>query len=86
MNEQPVGGSPNAEAFFEAYLATPLIFALFFGWKIYTKDWVLFIKASDMDLDTGLRSNIAEIAQDDGEVKPQKTWKSAPMSAVRALF
>ena len=51
----PVGGSPNAQAFFESYLAAPVVLALFAFWKIYARDWGMFVKARDMDLDTGRR-------------------------------
>ncbi|KAH7120892.1 amino acid permease [Dendryphion nanum] len=32
----PIGGSPDAEAFFSAYLAAPLILALYIIWKVYS--------------------------------------------------
>ncbi|KEF52625.1 uncharacterized protein A1O9_11468 [Exophiala aquamarina CBS 119918] len=51
----PIGGSPNAEAFFESYIAAPIAIALFAGWKIYTKDWSFGIRVEDMDLDSGRR-------------------------------
>ncbi|KZF26821.1 AAT family amino acid transporter [Xylona heveae TC161] len=51
----PVGSSPNAEGFFEDYLAAPIVIACYIFWKIYDRDWSLFIRTRDMDLDTGRR-------------------------------
>lgn len=51
----PIGGSPNAEAFFESYIAAPIALALFAFWKVYAKDWQFGVKIADMDLDTGRR-------------------------------
>lgn len=52
----PIGGSPNAEAFFESYLAAPVILVLFVGYKLWTRDTSLWVKIKDMDLDTGRRT------------------------------
>ena len=53
----PIGDKPNAEYFFNQYLALPIIIALYVGWKIYSGGkGGLWIKAEDMDLTTGLRS------------------------------
>ncbi|KAL6250338.1 hypothetical protein RBB50_002640 [Rhinocladiella similis] len=51
----PIGGNPNAEAFFESYIAAPIAIALFVFWKLWTKDWSFGVKTSQMDLDTGRR-------------------------------
>ncbi|CAI4045188.1 amino acid permease GAP1 SKDI_11G2490 [Saccharomyces kudriavzevii IFO 1802] len=51
----PVGASPSAEGFFEAYLSFPLVVAMYLGHKIYKRNWKLFIPAEDMDIDTGRR-------------------------------
>ncbi len=52
----PVGGAPpNAEAFFQSYLAAPIVLVLFAFWKIYTRDWGFLVKTKDMDIDTGRR-------------------------------
>ena len=53
----PIGGDPDAEVFFEQYLAAPIIIMLYLGWKIYSGGkGGLFVRAEDMDLTTGLRS------------------------------
>ncbi|CAI4034795.1 hypothetical protein SMKI_11G2460 [Saccharomyces mikatae IFO 1815] len=51
----PVGGSPSAEGFFEAYLSFPLVMAMYIGHKIYKRNWKFFIPAEEMDIDTGRR-------------------------------
>jgi len=51
----PIGGNPNAQAFFESYLAAPIAIALFLFWKLFSRDWSLGVKVRDMDLDTGRR-------------------------------
>ena len=51
----PIGGSPNAEAFFESYIAAPIALFLFAFWKIWSRDKTFLVKTRDMDLDTGRR-------------------------------
>ncbi|QHS74628.1 amino acid permease GAP1 [Saccharomyces paradoxus] len=51
----PVGDSPSAEGFFEAYLSFPLVMAMYIGHKIYKRNWKIFIPAEEMDIDTGRR-------------------------------
>lgn len=48
----PVGGTDGADAenFFANYLAMPVFLALYFGFKIWKKDWRLYIPASEIDL------------------------------------
>ena len=53
----PIGSPADAQAFFEGYLAGPIIVVLYLGWKIYSRGrGGLYVKASEMDLTTGLRS------------------------------
>ena len=51
----PIGSGPDAESFFETYLAGPIILALFVVWKLYKRQWWFGVKTKDMDLDTGRR-------------------------------
>lgn len=62
---QPVGGSPDAEDFFEAYLAAPLIIGLYVVWKVWS--WFkhpshrpLFVAVEDIDIYTGMREGQLE--------------------------
>lgn len=49
----PIGeGKLDAQSFFENYLAMPILIALYFGYKIWKKDWTLFIRADKIDLIT----------------------------------
>ncbi|KAK0517559.1 hypothetical protein JMJ35_000714 [Cladonia borealis] len=57
----PIGGNPTggAQAFFETYLAAPIVIALFAFWKIFKWNKPghrAFKRAHDMDLLTGMRS------------------------------
>lgn len=45
-----MGDGLSAENFFENYLAMPILLFLYFGYKIYCKDWSLFVRAADIDL------------------------------------
>ena len=53
----PVGSSPNAYDFFLGYLGFPVIVLSWIGYNIWKNDWSLYIKAKDIDVDTG-RVNI----------------------------
>lgn len=83
----PVGGEPNAEAFFESFLAAPLILVLYLGYKIYSRDWKPFFSARDMDIHTGMRNNLMELRELKNEKKANASAsKNIPMKIVRALF
>lgn len=49
----PIGGKPNANDFFMAYLSFPIIFTFYGSHKIWTKNWRLYIRGKDIDIDTG---------------------------------
>lgn len=51
----PLGGSPSAKTFFENFLAGPIVLALYLFWKIYTRDWKMWISTKDMDVTSGIR-------------------------------
>lgn len=84
----PIGGgsgSALAQEFFEYYLAAPLILAFYFAWMIYTRDFKLFIGVADMDLTTGLREDLLELAAH-GELQEKKTWANLPVRIARGLI
>lgn len=58
----PLGSSPDPETFFENYLAAPIVIALYLGWKLYSRDWKLFVRAKDMNVTTGIRRGSIELA------------------------
>ncbi|KAK3942992.1 amino-acid permease inda1 [Diplogelasinospora grovesii] len=75
--------TPDPTVFFQSFLAAPVVLALYLGWKIYTRDWRLYVRVHEMDLKTGART---VIPSDDDEAPYVKTWSNLPYRAVRALF
>ncbi|KAL6244430.1 hypothetical protein RBB50_008672 [Rhinocladiella similis] len=74
----PLGASPDAEVFFENYLAAPIVLGLYIFWKLWSRDWKMFIRAKEMDVTTGIRRGSLEIAS-----QPQQSgWRKA----LRALI
>ena len=68
----PVGGSPSASAFFQSYLTVPvLIFfiAIFLAWK---RDFTIFIRAKDIDIDGGRRAVDIELLKQ--EIAEEKAY------------
>uniref|UniRef100_A0A060SZX9 ARAD1C04070p n=1 Tax=Blastobotrys adeninivorans TaxID=409370 RepID=A0A060SZX9_BLAAD len=51
----PVGGSPDAEAFFKTYLTVPVVLVFYFGYKIWHWDWRIYFRADNIDVVTGVR-------------------------------
>ncbi|GME77539.1 unnamed protein product [[Candida] boidinii] len=68
----PIGGSPDAEVFFQSYLTLPvlILFAvIFLAWK---KDFTFFIRAKDIDIDTGRREVDIELLKQ--EIAEEKAF------------
>ncbi|CCD22222.1 amino acid permease NDAI_0A00640 [Naumovozyma dairenensis CBS 421] len=75
----PIGeGRLDVQAFFENYLAAPILIALYFGYKIYTKDWRLFIRAKDIDLDINRDVFDEELIRQEEEEYKEK-MRNAPI-------
>ncbi|ESZ95518.1 putative Uncharacterized amino-acid permease P7G5.06 [Sclerotinia borealis F-4128] len=51
----PIGGKPDAQAFFEAYLAAPIVILFFVAYKMYYKQWSLGVKLDQINIDEGRR-------------------------------
>jgi len=64
----PIGGSPNAEAFFESYLAAPIIIVLYVFWRLWTRNFKGWVKLEDIDLDFG-RRDLQDLAPPEEERK-----------------
>jgi amino acid transporter len=79
---QPIGASPSADAFFQYYLAAPIVVALYLGYKVYSRHWAMWIRAKDMDVTSGRRS----LDLDPDDMPPKKTWKNMPIRVFHALF
>ena len=56
--------------------------ALYLGWKLYSRDWRMYVPLHEMDLKTGVK--MYDIVEH-GEL-PEKTWSNLPMRIVRGLF
>jgi amino acid transporter len=78
----PIGGGVTAESFFQSYLAAPIIFTLYVGWKVWSRDWKMWISAKDMDIMTDLRVEF----DDDEPTKTYSGFKGKVMSVVHAFF
>jgi len=67
----PIGASPNAKAFFEAYLAAPIVLAFYVGWKLLKN--TRYVRSHEVDLVSGRRlMNLAELKVQEKE--EQATW------------
>lgn len=51
----PIGSPPDAKDFFESYLSLPVVLVMYIGHKCYKRNWKLFIRAENIDIDTGRR-------------------------------
>jgi len=81
----PPGGSPDAEAFFGAYLSAPITIALYIGWKIYsatskdpkinTRGWKPYIRISEIDLMSGMRDGALDQGFTDDVQKTVPMWR-----------
>ncbi|KAF7558696.1 hypothetical protein G7046_g5465 [Stylonectria norvegica] len=74
------GASPDPIVFFQSYLAFPVSVALYAGYKVYSRDWRLFVPAHEMDLATGVRM------LDESEIEPHKPMASLPKRMLRSVF
>ncbi|KAI9703405.1 MAG: hypothetical protein M1820_005877 [Bogoriella megaspora] len=94
----PVGSSPDAEAFFEAYLAAPVTLTLYIYWKVYSalsknprinyRGWKMYIRTDEMDLTTGMRENIiaGDPGQSEYDADVTKETISFPKKVFKAIF
>ncbi|ODQ80625.1 hypothetical protein BABINDRAFT_170995 [Babjeviella inositovora NRRL Y-12698] len=74
----PVGEhTPNATVFFQSYLGFFVFFGFYFGYKIWKKDVILFIRAADMDIFTGRKEIDYDLLQQ--ELAEERTeFKAMP--------
>jgi amino acid transporter len=72
----PIGGKPDAQVFFESYLAAPIVILFFVGYKVYYREWSIGVKASEIDVDEGRREvDFVAFRQElDDERAMKKTW------------
>ncbi|CDK24669.1 unnamed protein product [Kuraishia capsulata CBS 1993] len=68
----PIGGSPNAADFFESYLTVPVLIAFYVFHKLWKRNWSWFIRAKDIDVDTGRREVDIELLKQ--EIAEEKAF------------
>lgn len=76
----PIGGKPEAKAFFESYLGFPIIMLFYIGYKVYYNDWSLCVDLNTIDIDAGRRGYDketfdAEMAEERAERAVWPAWK-----------
>lgn len=57
----PIGGEPNANSFFMAYISVPLVAACFIFWKLFKR--TKFLRAHEIDVMTGRRELDLDLLQ-----------------------
>jgi len=81
----PVGGKPDAKAFFQSYLAAPVAITFYVSWKIktgiqtdiQTGNWRFMVRAEDMDVTKGLREGTLEGRYHDHTRQNRPMWRRA---------
>ncbi|KAH3659993.1 hypothetical protein OGAPHI_007198 [Ogataea philodendri] len=71
----PIGGKPNASDFFMAYLTVPVLIAFYTFYMIWKKDFTIFHRAADIDVDTGRRDFDLDLVKQ--EVAEEKAFLAA---------
>lgn len=56
----PLGESPSAEGFFQNYLGFVVLLVFYLGHKIWKNNWILCIRAKNIDVDIGRRETDLE--------------------------
>lgn len=56
----PLGESPSAEGFFQNYLGFVVLLVFYVGHKIWKNNWILCIRAKNIDVDVGRRETDLE--------------------------
>lgn len=56
----PIGESPSAEGFFKSDLGLVILLVCYLGHKVWKRNWILFIPAKEIDVDTGRRETDIE--------------------------
>lgn len=83
----PIGGSgASAESFFEGYLSFPILIVCYFGHKIYTRDWRLFVKLEDMDLDTGRKQVDLNLRREEMKIEQETLAKRSFMTRFLSVW
>lgn len=79
----PIGsGKLDVQSFFENYLAAPILIALYIGYGIWKKEWKLFNRAKDIDIDSHRQVFDEDLLRQEDEETKEKLrngpyWKRA---------
>lgn len=72
----PLGGKPNAYDFFLSYLGLPVILVSWIFYKIWKRQWRLYIPVEELDIDTGrIHIDIDVIRQEKAEEREKLAAK-----------
>lgn len=84
----PIGGAkPTASNFFQNYLGAVVFLAFYLGYKIYHRDWKLYIKVQDIDIHADRTIFDEEVIQlEKQEAKDRYNAMSFPMKVLKVLF
>mmetsp|Transcript_1739 Transcript_1739/g.2073 ORF Transcript_1739/g.2073 Transcript_1739/m.2073 type:complete len:586 (+) Transcript_1739:25-1782(+) len=63
----PLGESPNAEGFFQNYLGFVVLLVFYLGHKVWKNNWILCIRAKNIDVDIGRRETDLEALKEELE-------------------
>lgn len=55
----PLHETPNVKDFFKAYLSPFVIFVFYISHKIWTRNWIIYVRAKDIDLDSDTREAVS---------------------------
>lgn len=72
----PIGGKPDAQAFFQSYLAAPIVILFFVAYKVYYRQWSIGVKLDEINIDEGRREVDFEAlrAELDAERAMKASW------------
>lgn len=68
----PIGESPNASSFFQTYLSAPIIIVVYIISRIVMKEKHWYIKASNIDLNTGLRNEDPQVLIEENRLEAER--------------
>lgn len=74
----PLGEASSAQGFFASYLGFVILIVFYIGHKIWRRNWILFIRAKDIDIDSGRRETDLEALKqelaEEREILRSKPW------------
>ena len=68
----PIGAPASASSFFQVYLCALVLFCFYIFWVVYKKSYILYIRASDIDIDSGRRELDIEVLKQ--EIAEEKAF------------